>query len=107
MSHKINHFLKQTIKQKKKTYPLSHYFSTFALHFLTYNKNIKRTTKPDKGLTNRKFNMLSILIPVYNYDCSELIKAIKEIGDMDEAKRIINFEFGRTFTPSLWVTVER
>lgn len=81
MSHKINHFLKLTIKQKKKTYPLSHYFSTFALHFLTYNKNIKRTTKPDKGLTNRKFNMLSILIPVYNYDCSELIKALHLQGE--------------------------
>ena len=45
---------------------------------------------------------------VYGLDnCSELIKAIKEIGDTDEAKRIINFEFGRTFTPSLWVAVER
>lgn len=40
-------------------------------------------------------------------NCSELIKAIKEIGDTDDAKRIINFEFGGTFTPSLWVTIER
>ena len=45
---------------------------------------------------------------VYGLDnCSELIKAIKEIGDTDDAKRIINFEFERTFTPSLWVAVER
>lgn len=45
---------------------------------------------------------------VYGLDnCSELIKAIKEIGNTDEAERIINFEFERTFTPSLWVAIER
>ena len=45
---------------------------------------------------------------VYGLDnCSELIKAIKEIGNTEEAERIINFEFERTFTPSLWVAIER
>ena len=50
MSHKINHFLKLTIKQKKKTYPLSHYFSTFALHFLTYKKKYQENNKAGQRL---------------------------------------------------------